>query len=89
MELEKTLPARGVERRAEVWFWDGLVHVGINRVTLGSVAVGAEVDGSQAALCNACDAVSELVHGMPVSYGFMVPGSRGISVSCFNPVLFY
>lgn len=90
VELGKTLPARGVERCAEVWFWDSLVQVGINGVTLGGIAVESRGGWySQAALCNLCDAVSELVCGMPVSYGFTVPGSRGISVSRFNPILFY
>lgn len=80
------------QRCAGVWFWGDLVQIGINRVTLGSITVGSWGgwnSKAQAALCNACGAVSELVHGMPGSYGFSVPGNRGISLSCFNPVLFY
>lgn len=67
-----------------------LVQVLINGVMLGDIAVESQgICYSEKALWNACDTVPELVCGMPVSYRFSVPGSRGISVSCFNPVLFY
>lgn len=67
-----------------------LVQLLINSITLTGVAVERQhIYYSQAALWNACDAVSELVCRMPVSLEFSVPGSRGILVSCFNPILFY
>lgn len=86
VEFEKTLPVRGVQRFGSgmIWFRSELTG------SLWMVPLwGAEVDGTGRQLCNACDAVSESVHGMPVSHGFTVPGSRGISVPCLNPVLFY